>query len=155
MELSRHLREDMVGYLRLLPPRFVCPEEPISVAVDLMRREGVGCLLVTRHGRLEGIFTEKDLLTRVLACGRSLASPVAASMTINPATIRLRDSIHAAIRRMERGGYRRLPVLDESSRPVGIVSVKHIIQYLAEHFPSLVYNQPPESRCYPDMAEGA
>ena len=45
-----------------------------------MRRENTGCLLVTAEsGRLVGIFTERDLLTRVLASGRSLAQTDAAS----------------------------------------------------------------------------
>lgn len=155
MELSRNLREDTVAHLRPRPPRFLDASEPVSVAVELMRREKVGCLLVTQNDRLEGIFTEKDLLTRVLARGRSLDTPMAACMTPKPTVISPKDCVRTAIRRMESGGYRRLPVVDDAGRPVGILSVKQVVHYLAEHFPALVYNQPPLANQYPDMAEGA
>ena len=155
MELSRNLRVDSVFRLQPRPPRFLDVNEPVSVAIDLMRREHLGCLLVTRHGRLDGIFTERDLLTRVLARDRSLETPMAACMTPNPKVVHPKDSVRIAIRRMESGGYRHLPVVDDSDRPVGILSVKQVVHYLAEHFPVLVYNQPPEANQYPDMAEGA
>ena len=59
------------------------------------------------------------------------------------------------IRRMEQGGYRHLPVVDEANRPVGILSVRRIVHYLVEHFPSTVYNLPPDPRTFPQEREGA
>ena len=47
-----------------------------------------------------------------------------------------------------------LPVVDELGRPVGVLSVKRIVHYLAEHFPGLVYNQPPDPSRFPEEAEG-
>ena len=51
--------------------------------------------------------------------------------------------MRAALSKMQRGGYRHLPVVDERGRPVGILSAKHIIRYIVEHFPAVVYNHPP------------
>ncbi|MGL4424211.1 MAG: CBS domain-containing protein [Gemmataceae bacterium] len=56
---------------------------------------------------------------------------------------------------MQQGGYRHLPVVDAENRPVGMLSAKRIVHYLAEHFPMAVYNQPPEPGRVPDTAEGA
>jgi CBS domain-containing protein len=56
---------------------------------------------------------------------------------------------------MEEGGYRHLPVVDERERPVGILSVKRIIRYLVEHFPTTVYNLPPDPQAVPKNPEGA
>jgi hypothetical protein len=56
---------------------------------------------------------------------------------------------------MEEGGYRHLPVVDESSRVVGILSVKRIVHYLVEHFPNTVYNLPPDPNAVQQQREGA
>jgi CBS domain-containing protein len=155
MELSRNLRVDSVSRLNPTAPLSVEDREPVSVGVDLMREKGTGCLLVTRAGRLVGIFTERDLLTRVLAPGLPLSIPMAECLTANPVTVRPKDSVQAAIKRMEKGGYRHLPVIDELGRPVGILSARRVVHFLAEHFPALVYNHPPDPTRVPDAAEGA
>jgi CBS domain-containing protein len=56
---------------------------------------------------------------------------------------------------MEEGGYRHLPVIDQAGRPLGVLSVKRIVHYLAEHFPSTIYNQPPDPNVVPLEPEGA
>ncbi len=61
----------------------------------------------------------------------------------------------AAIRTMSVGGYRRLPVVDDQNRPVGMVNVADIVHYLCEHFPQAVYNLPPESQPAMHGREGA
>jgi len=45
---------------------------------------------------------------------------------------------------MAKGGYRHLPVVDEGNRPVGMVSIRHIISYLVEHFPQEILTLPPK-----------
>jgi CBS domain-containing protein len=75
-------------------------------------------------------------------------------MTPDPLTILPRDPIRIAVRRMEEGGHRHLPVVDDSTRPLGMLSVKRVIRYLVEHYPAAVYNQPPSGQV-PDSPEGA
>jgi CBS-domain-containing membrane protein len=55
---------------------------------------------------------------------------------------------------MKSGGHRHLPVVDETGRPVGMVSAKGVVHYLVEHYPAAVYNQPPPGQV-PDSPEGA
>jgi CBS domain-containing protein len=76
-------------------------------------------------------------------------------MTPNPVAVHPKDSIGAAVRRMEEGGYRHLPVVDEVGRPLGMLSVKRIVHYLVEHFPATVYNLPPDPDVIPHEREGA
>ena len=108
----------------------------VADAVESMRRENAGCLLVTDGGRLVGLFTERDLLTRVLAKGRALAGPIASRDDPRPVTVGPKDPVRTAIRRMQKGGYRHLPVVDEEGRPVGILSARRVVHYLVEHFPA-------------------
>jgi CBS domain-containing protein len=121
-----------------------------------MRQQRVGCVLVCREDdHLIGIFTERDLLRRVLAAELPLSVPVGLCMTRNPVVVSPKDPIGVAVRRMEEGGYRHLPVVDPAGRPLGVLSVKRIVHYLAEHFPSTIYNQPPDPNVVPLEPEGA
>jgi CBS domain-containing protein len=155
MELARNLKVESVGRLQPAPP--LCLEQDASVrdAVALMRLHRVGCVLVCQGGRLAGLFTERDLLRRVLAPGRPLTLPLNACMTSNPVVVRQSESIGAAIRRMEEGGYRHLPVVDEADGPVGVLSVRRVVHYLVEHFPSTVHCLPPDPEAFPRRPEGA
>src|SRR5262245_19098989 len=75
MELWRNLRSETAARLQPTPPLGIDADEPVSAAVEAMRTGQVGCLLVTHGGQLVGIFSERDLLTRVLAPGLLLSSP--------------------------------------------------------------------------------
>ena len=155
MDLAKNLKIDSVSRLHPTPPRQVSPQQTVAEAVRLMRQERVGCLLVCQGKQLVGILTERDLLRRVLAVGKPLTVPVADCMTPDPVVVHPKDSIGTAIRHMEEGGYRHLPVMDERGRPVGVLSVKRIVHYLVEHFPSTVYNLPPDPGTVPQEREGA
>src|SRR5262245_16957008 len=154
MELARNLRKDHVSRLDPSPPRAVGRSAAVSDAVELMRRDNVGCILVCDADRLVGLFTERDLMTRVLAVGKPLTHPVADVMTPDPVAVSPKDPIRLAVRKMKLGGHRHLPVIDEAGRPVGIVSAKGVVHYLVEHYPAAVYNQPPPGQV-PDSPEGA
>jgi len=156
MELSRNLKIESVARLQPGAPCEIDVDRPVAEAVEMMRRERVGCLLVTQKGKLVGIFTERDLLTRILAEGRPLTTLLRKCMTADPVTVGPGDSVRAAILKMQAGSYRHLPVIDEAGRPLGILSAKRIVRYLVEHFPSTVYNQPPDPQNNaPSSADGA
>jgi CBS domain-containing protein len=154
MELSRNLRVDSVSRLEPTDPRAVDAGRTVADAVAAMREQNVGCLLITDAGRVVGLFTERDLLTRVLSPGRPLDTPIRLCMTPNPVTVSPKDSVRTAVRRMQKGGYRHLPVVDEEGRPVGILSARRVVHYLVEHFPALVFNLPPQPDRYPETPEG-
>jgi CBS domain-containing protein len=155
MDLARNLKIESVSRLHPTPPLQVGPSQTVAQAVALMRKEGVGCVLVCEHERVIGIFTERDLLRRVLAGGQPLTTPVSECMTADPVVVHPKEPIGAAVRRMEEGGYRHLPVVDEAGRPVGVLSVKRIVHYLVEHFPGTVYNLPPDPGAVHQEREGA
>lgn len=154
MELSRDLKVDSVSRLDPTEPRVIVADATAADAVAAMREWNIGCLLVTEFGRVVGIFTERDLLTRVLAPGRSLDTPMRQCMTANPVTVSPKDSVRTVIKRMQKGGYRHLPVVDEAGRPVGVLSARRVVHYLVEHFPALVFNLPPDPNRYPESPEG-
>jgi CBS domain-containing protein len=155
MDLAKTLKIDSVSRLHPSVPLRVTPAQTVGEAVALMRREGVGCLVVCEGEKVVGIFTERDLTRRVLAAGKALGATMAQCMTPNPVVVHRKEPVGAAIRRMEQGGYRHLPVLDEADRLVGMLSVKRIIHYLVEHFPQTIYNLPPDPGVIQQEREGA
>jgi CBS domain-containing protein len=155
MELTRNLMVESVSRLNPTPPHEVDAGGTVADAVERMRTERVGCLLVVSGDRLVGVFTERDLLNKVLSEGRPLSTPLAEVMTPNPVSVNAKEPVRTAVERMQRGGYRHVPVVDENDRPVGVLSAKRIVHYLVEHFPATVYNLPPDPDRVPDTAEGA
>ncbi|HEY1377947.1 MAG TPA: CBS domain-containing protein [Gemmataceae bacterium] len=155
MELARNLKIDSISRLQPARPLRLDHTCSVTAAVGLMRKHRGGCVLVCDGRAVVGIFTERDLLRRVIAAGKSWETPVADVMTPDPVCVLAKDPIRLAVRRMEQGGYRHLPVVDDTGRPVGVLSARRIVHYLAEHFPATVYNLPPDPRAVPDQPEGA
>src|SRR5438045_6078526 len=120
------------------PAVTIGPEATIQEAVECLQGMHIGCVLVAgSDGKLAGIFTERDLLNRV--AGRRLewrSTRVADYMTRDPESLRPDDRIVWALNLMHVGGYRHVPLVDASDRPVGVVSVKDIVSFLVELFPA-------------------
>jgi CBS domain-containing protein len=114
------------------------PDDTVQAAAARMAEHCCGSILVCDGGRLRGIFTERDLLARVVAAGRDPArTPLAEVMTPNPNTIGAAEPVAEAVRRMDEGCYRHLPVL-EGGRVVGVVSLRDVpFQVLARLHPEL------------------
>lgn len=155
MTLKDSLLRDRVSDLEMSAAVCVPPGESIGHTIALMQRERVGCVIVQEAETLRGIFTERDLLKRVLADETPLDRPVGSVMTADPDTLAPTDTIGQVIRRMHSGGYRHMPVADEAGKVIGVLSVKRIVQYLVEHFPQAVYNLPPDPAAIATAREGS
>ena len=91
-------------------------------AARTMHDWNIGAVLVMQDGQLIGIFTERDLVNRVVACDRDpRATHLQEVMTKDPDSISPEATAMEALRMMEDGGYRHLPVV-LGSRVVGILS---------------------------------
>ncbi|MDT8324633.1 MAG: CBS domain-containing protein [Bacteroidota bacterium] len=116
----------------------------VKEAVNLMQDKRIGCVLVTSHDKLLGIFTERDVLKKILGAAFDLrTTPITEVMTTNPQALNEDDTIAYALNFMDLGGYRHIPLVNDAFEPVGLVSVKDIVSYLVEHFADEVLNLPP------------
>jgi len=158
---ARTFDENMLRQpLAVLPPAVpVTVETPASVleTIELMHERHIGCVLVVRSGKLKGIFTDRDVVSRVVAAGLDPSKmAVRRVMTPKPECLRPTDSIAFALNLMGLGGYRHIPLVDKAGAPVGVVSVKDIVGYLVGFFPKSVLNLPPRPRAnYAREREGA
>lgn len=102
------------------------PEASVRDACRVMAEHRCGSVLVVEGGRLVGIFTTRDALERVFACGRDpQRTRLAEVMTGEPETIGPQHSVDEAIRRMDEFGYRHLPVI-EAERVIGVLSIRDL-----------------------------
>ncbi len=104
-------------------PVTLAPSATVQEAAERMRERGVGAVLVTERGRkLVGIFTGRDACCRVLAEGKDAkATTLSDVMTKDPTTLPPGESVIDALRLMQRGGFRHIPVVD-GGKVVGVVS---------------------------------
>ena len=143
--ISPAVFNDTVGVLAPAEP--VCLRETATVseaAQRMLQARQAAVLVVDAGGRLAGIFTERDILTRVV--GRGLdpkGTALSAVMTPNPEVLSLRDRVAYAVHCMSVAGYRTVPLVDSDRKPVGIVTVSDVIRWLANLFPTTVLNLPP------------
>ena len=147
-----------------LPIRHLKPSKPVSIetgstlkrVIQMLQNHRIGCVLVTSNNRLEGIITERDLSLRVLGCAVDTSTALVDDfMTPSPESLEMNDSVAFAVNRMSLGGYRHIPIVDSKTRPIGVISVKDIVNILVEELPGAVLNLPPEPRVYPASREGA
>ena len=100
------------------------PADPISKAAEVMKREDVGSVpVVESAGRLVGIVTDRDIVVKVLADGRSVEhATVREAMTANPVSCREDEDISRAVSLMEERQVRRMPVVGADGRLAGIIA---------------------------------
>jgi CBS domain-containing protein len=101
------------------------PSTSVAAAVTVMGMQGVGAVLVMEKARLEGIFTERDLVRAMSHDVSSSSQPVAQWMTRNPVTVGPEASVEHALEIMLAGNFRHLPVM-ERENVVGIVSIRDL-----------------------------
>jgi CBS domain-containing protein len=110
------------------------PQSSVREAAAAMADRGTGAVLVVEGGRLIGIFTERDIVFRVVARGLdTAATPLAQVMTPEPKTIEPQKSFGQAMLVMHAHGFRHLPVVDDGV-PVGIVSARSALDPDLEDF---------------------
>jgi CBS domain-containing protein len=144
-EFSYEILNRPIRALPTLKPPITLPlQATLREAVEKMNRDGVGCVLVVDAGRLVGVFTERDVLTRVATKGLDPdRTRIDTLMTFDPECLTLDDTTAYALNKMSVGGFRHIPLIDEQGRPTGVVAMRNIVDYLVDLFPEKVLNLPP------------
>ncbi|MBI4591470.1 MAG: CBS domain-containing protein [Candidatus Rokubacteria bacterium] len=131
----------------------LAPSEPIRLPATATVHEAItkmlgnrraAVVIVDAEGRLIGIFTERDVLTRVVGQARDVQrTTLGEVMTPDPEALSPQDRICYAVNRMNNAGYRTVPIVDADRRPIGIVTINDVVKWLAEIFPEAVLNLRP------------
>lgn len=135
--LEEALATRTVADLEALPCETIPADMSISEAVKKLAAIHHACLLVEEEGRLAGLFTDRDLLDRVvLEYEDCRDQPVRTVMTPDPVYVSESDCPAAVLAVMAVSGFRHVPVLNADGMIAGVVSPRRITEFLLEHSPS-------------------
>ena len=147
-------REDSVTLLETAD--FVCinSDSTLAEAIEEMKKDEGGCVIVCNaEGSVVGIFTERDLLNKIVGRDVDLNSAVGDWMSTTVTTLSSEATIGDAVRLMEEKSYRNIPLVKDNQL-IGAISVFDIITYLAESYPKETMNLPPVAAQVMDTPEG-
>ena len=134
------LLQEHASVLPARRPLVFSERHTVSEAMHAMQSERRGVVVITTdgtlNGRITGIFTERDVLFRVVDSGRNPANlPLSEVMTRDPERLGDEESIARVLHMMSVGGFRHVPVVDADDHPRFVVSVRDVVEFLVNAFP--------------------
>lgn len=139
---QRRARGDKVSLMQT--DDYVCiePSTPLSQAIELMKGDEGGCAIVCEQGRVIGVFTERDLLMKIVGEEVEMNAPVSNWMSTAVSTLTPDATVGDAVSMMNEKSFRNIPLVKDGQL-VGSISVFDVIFYLAESYPKETMNLPP------------
>lgn len=114
------------------------PSTVVYKAIETMAEKNIGGLLITEHGKLVGIFTERDYARKLILKGKSSnTTTIGELMTKNPFTVTLDSSIEECMELMSNRRIRHLPVLDNGEL-IGVISIGDVVRFIIEEQKSII-----------------
>ena len=110
-------------------PRTVESSTPVQEAAKLMREQDVGAIPIAENGSLVGIVTDRDIAIELVAQGKDGSTPVGDIASRDLVTVDPEQSLDEALRLMAQHQVRRLPVVEEDGRLVGIVAQADVARH--------------------------
>lgn len=140
----------------IVNPRLVQapPEISLAEAVRLMQEKKSGYIVIAKNNKVSGIFTENDVAMKILDHDVDWTGGVSQYMTPDPVVLRLSDSVGMAIDLMGNGNFYHIPLVDEHGNLANVLSVRTLIRFLAEFYPTEIYNLPPKFDQIMETEEG-
>ena len=114
-------------------PRSVTPQTPVTQVAELMEADDVGSIPVVEGDRLVGIITDRDIVIRAVARGKDTRGMPAAEVSSRElVTVLADDDLADALELMAHHQVRRLPVVEEDERLVGVVAQADVALHAKE-----------------------
>lgn len=141
--VERRLREMKAVHLDRREAAMAPPIRSVRECLDQMRTARTDAVMIVEEGMIVGIFTERDVLNKIVLEPGASGRPVREFMTPDPVVLTPEDSLAKAIHFMHRHGFRHVPLVDESGTPIGILGHMDIVRFLANEYADKVLNLPP------------
>ncbi len=143
-----------VSVLARRPPIRVERTLPLGQAAALLRQERTRCLAVMDHGKLVGLFTDRDMVKKCFSSAVTVETAVGLVMDAPVITVPPDSSMRDALTLLDRERVRHLPLVEEDGTLRAIIRTRDILDYIAEAMPEAILNQPPAPNS-PWQREGA
>jgi len=148
------LRAEPIRSMNIMPVPSVTSSTKLREVIGIMQRRRVAAVVVTEAGRVAGIFTERDVMNRIMGLALNDDLPISDVMTRDPRTLSPDNRISDAIRLMTDKGYRHIPLVDDAGSDVGMISARDIVEFIAQHYPKEIFNHSPGRSEAPRRPEG-
>ncbi len=113
-----------------IPFASAAPGDTVYDAAKTMRETKRGAVIVLDGGKLVGIFTERDIMTKVVVEKRDPQSTKVKDVMVSPViTVSEDDSIEDALKFMSKKHIRHLPLLDKQGKPIAMVSIRDVLRH--------------------------
>ena len=142
---------------QIINPRLVhaTPDITVKQAIEIMQEHGSGYIVIAdEKKKVVGIFTETDVVRKILGQEVDWQRPVRELMTPDPVCLKLTDSVGAAIDLMGEHRFYHIPLVNDQHELVQVISVRTVIRFLAEFYPVEILNLPPSPNQVMETAEG-
>ena len=148
------LKEKKIG--DIINPRLIQAPPDISVkrAVEFMRENLSAYIVVAENKKVVGMFTESDVIWKILEKDVDWKKPIRDFMTKNPVVLTPNDSVGQAIDLMAEHRFYHIPLVNDKKELTGVLSVRTLVRFLAEFYPAEVYNLPPNPHQIMQTPEG-
>ena len=148
------LREKKI--YQIVNPKLVQAPPDISIedALKLMQQNKSGYIVIAKNKKVVGIFTENHVVLNILGHDVDYKRPVSDFMNKEPKVLQMSDEVGTAIDLMGQGDFYHIPLLDEKGNLANVLSVRTLIRFLAEFYPTEIYNLPPRANQIMPTAEG-
>ena len=133
--LERALLEARIADMKIEPFTALAPDLTIEQVMTRMVQLEIACVLIVEEGRLCGIFSERDVLTKVADRFDEIKDrPISEVMTVNPVYVHRTDSPAKALNLMADSGFRHVPILNVDDKVVGVLGPRRVTMFLHKHF---------------------
>lgn len=124
-----------IGLMNPREPLLVQEDASLADVLQVLKGNKVGCVIVTNEdGMMTGIFSERDVVLKLNHHDLRLhETDISQLMTPKPQSAKLTTTLAFALNMMSQGGYRHIPIIDDEGCPIGIISVKDIVDYIVRN----------------------
>lgn len=155
LNAMKEIWSEEIGRISLTPPVVLPESTPVAEVIQIMQKKKRGSVLLTDEaGKLTGIFTERDVLDKFIGTPLPGSAPVSEAMTRDVATLPPDITLSKAIEHFGKTNHRFVPIVGEDHKIYGLLTIRVIVTYLAEHLPAEVLNIPPDSRVFFNIEGG-
>lgn len=129
MAISQYMETKIISCL---------PSASIAEISKLMKTKNVGTIIVSKNGKPQGLVTDRDIIIKVIASSKNIESTTAADIMSRPViTAKTSEGVYEVIGKMKKSKVRRIPIVDQSGKMMGIVSFGDLVGLLSDEFSSL------------------
>ena len=155
MPIEQSLHSEPVSRLDLSAYIVVDSGLTVREAIRQLREEKRNVALVVNDGALVGIFTDRDVLRKVVDKPETWDGPIEAVMTAAPLVVKPSAVAAEALNLMDTRNFRNVPVVGDDGQIAGNLTYYSILKFLSDHFPESVYNLPPDPEQMAKQKDGA